>query len=153
MFKRKKKETKENKEQVMEENKAAVLNALILELRKSGVADKEIREKFEKQNYPMEIINYLFKLNEKEVKMGKKEYDEEEFDEDEDDEEEEEDEIIVPQAKKKKFEEPRKLAKEERKEPKVKDEENPLQAIAQAINELNQRLIVIESSLYRIRNA
>lgn len=153
MFKRKKKETKENKEQVMEENKAAVLNALILELRKSGVADKEIRKKFEKQNYPMEIINYLFKLNEKEVKMGKKEYDEEEFDEDEDDEEEEEDEIIVPQAKKKKFEEPRKLAKEERKEPKVKDEENPLQAIAQAINELNQRLIVIESSLYRIRNA
>lgn len=148
-LKRKKKEKKvkqrkKTKNEILKENKEIALTKLILELKKLNYSNKQIKEEFIKRNYPSEFIDYLLKLNIREEKMEKEEHN------DLDDEELEE----IETGEKQK-EAPKEEIKKETK--KIKDEgltfQEAVQEIGQAVNELNQRLQLVEASLYRIRNA
>jgi hypothetical protein len=133
-----------------EQEKEIILTEYVNELKRLGFSNQQIKDKFIEKKYPSEFIDYLLKLNAKEVKpMSEEEYDED-FEEEQEQEDEEEETEPVPVKTKVKKE------VKEVKESKPKSEltlENVANAIQVLAKEVETRLQSIEASLYRIRNA
>jgi DNA-binding transcriptional MerR regulator len=150
---------KKQPEQTTEQKQEVLLTEWITELKKLGYSNEQIKKKFMEKNYPSQFIEYLLELNKKEVKMATQEVEddfeeetEEDYDQDDSEESEEIEEVETPKVVKE-VEPIQKVEKPVERKITNEDIVSDLQAIAQVVEAIGQRLQTVEAKLFRLQNA
>jgi len=140
---KKMKEVKKTRNEILKESQEIILEGLVMELRKNGKTDEEIRRRIIENNYPTDYVDSILELNRREVKMGK----EEEYEEYDEEDEKLENEELDKDVEEPKVSKPKEKEKVE--EPTFQDVVNAIQSLGQIVNDVVNRVQSIESSLFR----
>jgi hypothetical protein len=119
-----------------------ILNEYIEEALKMGMSNEDIKSKLIKV-YPEELIDKSLELNKKEVKMAKDEYEDDDYEEEFDEDEETDEEPAKKPIKKKRPTVP---------EIEPKKEDKPKITLDSVLTNHEQRILQLESAIFRLRS-